>query len=346
MTLNAAVPDGPLDVDGYNLANSAEHQSLIVRAIENLAARPSISSVHLEDLVRNLVHDDTYGKFSELAAYDWLIRLPIQISAQIPLSPSDVLGANGATPDGFMDYVGLYFDIKSFGFHGHLARRFKERLEQALPGKKVFVEGSWSLSIDVFQCLIASARKIAKRLQSESIVNFGHLRLRVEDPKPIDVSVIEIDPYRLAHQNKEYAFRFSSQFTKKAPFILIFVLHPWFNQSAIHHDFANSDTMFTRALARRTFIQFSNDNRFVDTVCDKVASGTTFADAAKLLSAIVFLNVWPNDQYPPGSSESKPTPSWVYLNPRALHPLNAGNARLFAQLNPHIAIDDFRDDNY
>jgi hypothetical protein len=346
MKLGGSVPDGLLDGDGSRLANDETHKRMIIRGIENLSKRPSAASAYIKGLLKDLTHNDPYGKFSELAAYDWLIRSNIQISAQISLTSADVLGANGATPDGVLDYCGIYFDIKAFGFHGHLAHRLKERLEHELIGWTIFVEESWDLSVEVFQKLISDAPQIASSLRQNKILSFGRLRIRVEEPMPVQVSGITIDPYLLAQENQKYAFRSANQFTRNSPFFLIFVLHPWFNQSAIHHDFAGVDSSFTRALARRTFMQFTNDTDLLSEVCPNVTNGTTFANAAKLLSGMIFLNVWPADAYPQGSSESNPVPSWIYLNPRAAHPITRATARLFAQINPHIGIDDFAHDNY
>jgi hypothetical protein len=93
-----------------------------------------------------------------------------------------------------------------------------------------------------------------------------------------------------------------------------------------------------RALARRTFIQFTDNTDPVNGVCENVAAGTTFADAARLLSGMIFLNVWPSDAYARGTR--------IYLNPRAAHQITRGTARLFAHINPHMEIDDFVHDDY
>jgi hypothetical protein len=339
------LPNGDLDIDGYNLANDEQHKSLIIRGIENLCRRPSAREMYVHDLLKEMITQESpYGIFSELAAYDWLIRSNIQISAQIELTPSEVLGANGTVLDGVIDYCGIYFDIKAFGFHGYLARRLKEKLERELTGQIVFVEESWELSVEMFQKLIADFRKIAESLRRKKSLSFGRLRIRMEDPKPVHVSAITVDPFLLARENYKYAFHSANQFTRNSPFMLIFVLHPWF--SAVHHDFAGGDSAFTRALARRTFMQFTNDTNPVSEVCPKVTSGTTFGDAARLLSAIIFVNVWPEESYARDTIKNKLVPSWVYLNPRATHPITRETARLFAHLNPHIGIDDFVYDNY
>jgi hypothetical protein len=103
-----------------------------------------------------------------------------------------------------MDYCGIYFDIKAFGFHGYLAHRLKERLEHELPGRTIFVEESWDLSVDVFQKLISGAPGIAASLRDKKILSFDRLRIRVEEPKPVHVSGITADPYLLAQENQTY----------------------------------------------------------------------------------------------------------------------------------------------
>ena len=183
------------------------------------------------------------------------------------------------------------------------------------------------------------APQIALSLQEKKMLSFGRLRIRLEEQRPVEVSGITVDPYLLAEENRKYAFRSANQFTRNSPFILIFVLHSWFSQIAIDRD-------FTRALARRAFMQFTDDTDPLSEVCANVATGATFADAARLLSGVIFLNVWPVYADSRDASESELSPSWIYLNPRATHQITRGTARLFAHINPHIGIEDFGHDNY
>lgn len=108
-----------------------------------------------------------------------------------------------------------------------------------------------------------------------------------------------VEPYLLAKENALYPFVDAPQFTRHHPFILLFVFHPWYNFGGIHNDFGGVDTCFTRSLARRAFMQFSQDTKLLSTVCTKADPTATLADAARLLSAIFFVNVWPEDADPP-----------------------------------------------
>jgi hypothetical protein len=100
------------------------------------------------------------------------------------------------------------------------------------------------------------------------------------------------------------------------------------------------DSAFTRALARRSFMQFTNDLKPLNEVCRQVNSDITLSDATKALSAIFFLNLSPED-----TELGRPTlHSSIYLNPRATYPLT--QVDLFRSINPNILVDDFSDDNY
>jgi hypothetical protein len=341
MQLDLRVKDADLDIDAFRLANDAAHTDLIVRVIDALITTQASSAQDASVLLTDIICRDTYGKFSELAAYDWLMRNQLKITTQIKLGPSDILGANEAIIDGVVDHCGMYFDIKAFGFHGHLAERLKERLEKELPGECVYLEESWDLSVDLFAQLIRDAPNIASELKTKRFKQIGPLRIQAKAPEPINVSSRIISPFLLAKENATYPFRSANQFTRNAPFISIFTIHPWLNGSAIFNNFAGNDVAFTRAFTRRAFMQFTHDTQPLNTICKQVGAGVTLADAAKLLSAIIFINAWP-DAHKLGR---KTMPSAVYLNPRALHPLGY-RASLFRSINPNILIEDFIQDDY
>jgi len=341
MQLDLCTKNADLDADAFNLANDPAHTGLIVRAVEALLATQASSAQDASTLLTDIICRDTYGKFSELAAYDWLMRCRLKITTQIKMAPSDILGANDAIIDGLVDHCGLYFDVKAFGFHGHLAKRLKERLESELPGESVFLEESWDLSIDLFSQLIKDARNIARELKTKRFKRVGPLCIQAKAPEPVNISSRILSPYLLAKENASYPFRSANQFTRNAPFILIFVIHPWFNDSAIFSNFAGNDIAFARAFARRAFMQFTHDSRPLNTVCKEVGADITFSDAAKLLSAIIFVNAWPDDH----KLDRDTMPSSVYLNPRASHPVDY-RASLFRTINPNILIEDFSHDDY
>ncbi len=345
MRLETILKNANLDTDAFNLANSDAHCNLVVRAISVLLTKDFSSKENARDLLCNLIKPpQTYGAFAELAAYDWLARCHVEITTQVAMNPSDVLGTKGSTLDGKIEHTGTYFDVKAFGSNGRLAQRLKERLEKEIPGEQVLIEESWDLSFETFRDLIEAAPSIAAELKQKRMVRKGRMHIRLQPKKAVTVSARSVDPYYLAKENALYAFSDAKQFTRNSPFILIFVVHPWFNALSIHNDFAGVDTTFTRSLARRAFMQFSTDSRLLASITKHVPPAVTLADASRLLSAIFFVNVWPKEADP---NITYAMPSWLYLNPRATHRLTHGSVTLFRALSPNTTyIDDFSSDDY
>jgi hypothetical protein len=341
MQLDRLIADRDLDTDAFNLANDPAHTALIGRAVEALVTTGASTTSDASTLLSDIIARDTYGKFSELAAYDWLMRSQLKITTQIKMPPMEILGANAAIIDGLVDHCNLYFDIKAFGLRGHLAKRLKERLEEELPGECVYLEESWDLSVDLFGQLIQDARNIAVELKDKRFKMINNMRIQVKAPEPINVSGRIVSPYLLAQENATYPFRSANQFTRNAAFISIFVIHPWFNDNAIFTNFAGTDIAFARAFARRAFMQFSHDAQALDTVCKQVGPDINISDAAKLLSAIIFINAWPADN----PLDHNIMPSAIYVNPRAVHQLGY-RVGLFRSNNPNILIEDFAYDDY
>lgn len=258
------------------------------------------------------------------------------------MTPNDVLAANGSTLDGKFVHDDTHFDVKAFGFHGRMAELLKEKLEPSFPSEQVLIEKSWDLSIETFSNLLKSASDIANKLRKDRIFREGRMQVRLAPKAPVTISMRGGEPYHLAKENALYPFRYAKQFTRNTPFILIFVVHPWFNALSIHNDFAGVDTAFTRSLARRAFMQFSNDPS-TEAVCGGAAANVTMAEASGMLSAILFVNVWPLDADPSIDYRMR---SWLYINPRATHRLARWQAGFFRANNPHGIIDDFADDDY
>jgi len=349
MQLAKVIKNDDLNADALKLANCASHCRLITRAIDKLVTSNLSSKKKASERLCDLIRGDasgqkTYGAFAELAAYDWLTRCDVRIATQVEMDPSDVLSMNGSTLDGRIEFNGAYFDVKAFGFNGRLAQRLKERLQEEFRDEQVLLENSWDLSFDAFSELIKSAPNIATELRQKRMTLRGHLCIRLAPKQPVTVWGRDVEPYRLAKENALFPFKYAKQFTRNNPFILIFIVHPWFNALSIHNDFGRVDTNFTRSLARCVFMQFSNDLMSLDCIARDVPSGLTLADASRLLSAIFFVNAFPVEADP---NIACPLPSWLYLNPRATHRLTRGELNLFRANNTHgTYIDDFADDDY
>jgi hypothetical protein len=140
------------------------------------------------------------------------------------------------------------------------------------------------------------------------------------------MGVTESDPNKLAAENREYALRFGSQFARRAPFMLFFVIHPWFSQGPLHQNFANYTDTFCAEFARLTFLSFDQHNT--------VRAGLPTNALVKLLSALAFINVWPQ-----ASSKGAGPTARIYLNPNAIHRIMPADlAALGTKLGPPISI--------
>jgi hypothetical protein len=336
-------PTALLTRDALSLASCPAHCRLIVRAIERLLSAPGPASLeYSREVLRRLIQHDTYGAFAELAGYEWLGRCGVEFEPQVQLAPSDVLGVAGSMLDGKIR-GGPYFDIKGFGFSGRLARRLQEKLQANFPNEQVLVSGSWDIALAAFEELIRSTSRIAGELRTERYIKHGRLEIRLEKRQPITVSSRVADPYRLARENARFAFADAQQFTKNESFVSLYVIHPWFNAATIGNDFGGMDATLTRSLARRTFMQFSNDPTPLADICDRVAASATMGDASRLLSAIFFVNVWPTDA---DTRVTQEFPSWLYLNPRATHPVTRNAVWLLGPEAQGVRFDAFADDDY
>ena len=262
----------------------------------------------LRTLLGELTFRNTYGAFSELVAYKWLGDAKVDFTPQVPMTAADVLNPNGSIIDGRMILAGekpVFFDVKGFGFHAHKIKLLQERLEEAFPGKRVLIEGTWDVSIGALQDLLEHKgySQLVQDLKNPVLVRRGPLEFRTQDVRPVTMSSHTADPIQLANENRTYPLRFAGQYARKGPFVLVFVIHPWFSQGELHKNFAGFVDAFTRELARLAFLSFRNNST--------LAAGVPRSQATKLLTGLAFLNGWP----PEGTDVARPRPFCrIYLN--------------------------------
>ena len=145
-------------------------------------------------------------------------------------------------------------------------------------------------------------------LAAGEVASRGPLRFRTEERKPVSISSSETDLVALANANRGYPLRFAGQFARNAPFMLFFVIHPWFSQGNMHQNFGGYVDAFTEKLAEVAFLSFRDDHAPID--------GVPKSELAQHLSGIAFLNVWPDAETRGAGPSSR-----IYLNPEARFPL-------------------------
>lgn len=322
------------NIDAFNLAGSESHNVAIAQTIENLAKK-GVSDGTLRKLVVDLTSRNTYGTFSEMSAYAFLLKGDHDFEVQVPVTGIDILNPNGANLDGLLKLsTDVLFDIKAFGFHGYLIRLIVDRLTADCAPEFVAAEESWDVPIPfLFNLLSAGYTGLRQELKSKRFAQRGAVRFVLKSPARVQVSAITLDPYRLAKVNADYAFRYAKQFARSKPFFLFFVIHPWTGGGLLHVNFAGMVDKFTRAFARRTFMQFRDDQ--------SVIFGVTKSEASELLSGIVFVNAFE------GENDHRGARYRCFLNPFAKNKISSwSRRRLIEPYGYELMVDDFEDDAY
>ena len=341
MNLRTEIPDAKLGKNASKLANDSDDLDRVGNTIEELIESGTLSYPDAEGMVRDLAtNQNFYGNYCELRVYGWLHCRGARFHTQIQLTGTDVLNPNGCVIDGLFDYSQVYFDIKAFGFQEYVVENFRTTLENNLPGMTVTIDGSMDVSVkDIERHAFPQVSALAERLQEGCHQNISQLNwtIRAHPRQSGSISFQEnvINPFRLAKQNRHYPFKAARQFTRKAPFLLIFPYATAFNK-ALNQNFANSTEITLRALARRAFMQFTKDKTPANRFDGKVKPGVSIADTARLLSGLLFINLDQEDR------------GWLFLNPRSSNLLTRDKIEIIFDFNPppSVPIDDFKYDNY
>jgi hypothetical protein len=303
-----------------------------------LSAMPVFSIADAEVAVRNLVNErHFYGSYCEIGAYEWLFRHHVAFRAQIRLSGSDILNPKGSIIDGRFGALDGYFDIKGMGFQAYVAEVFQERLQNMLPGFIVGIEGPMDVAVkDIETHAFGQLSTLAQKLASGGIEEIPQLRwtVRATPPSGFTTTVQTIDSYKLAAENRHFPFKSAGQFTRNAPFVLVFAYAAQFNHG-LFLNYAASSEITLRALARRVFIQLTYDLTPAAQFDSQVGSGALVADAVRLISGLMFINLDKEE-------------AWFFLNPRATHRLTKSHVeQIFDFSQPsYLAVDDFAHDDY
>lgn len=302
--------------DALNFASSSEHVEAMARCFELLAAH-GVPAATLTKFVADLTGRNVYGSFCELSVYLWLLENKVPFDLQVPLTGADVLNPNGSDLDGRLKLTPeVFFDTKGFGFREHLINRLRARLTRDIPNKFVAIEGSFDASIaDLSDMLGLTYQALRAELAAKSHAKRGAIDFTLRPPAPVQTTVNTSDPYELAEANASYAFSYAKQFVRHSPFILIFVVHPWFSGTWLHADFGNYIRDFHRAFARRTFLQHRKDKSPLFNITKGAAAG--------LLSGVAFFDAWHGKlESDPQVERDRARRLKLFLNPLATNPVS------------------------
>ena len=239
------------------------------------------------------------------------------------MTNAEVVNPNGSIIDGQVVLANgkvANFDIKGFGFVDHKIEILRKRLSEQFPRQTVLLEGDWTVSIEALQDLLDynGFSDLAAELQRAGYAKRGTMEFRVQNVQRMTVSNRSGSIMGVARINEAFPLRFTSQFGRRNPFFLVFVVHPWFGGQQLHQNFVGTTDAFAKEFATRAFQSFVDDATLVD--------GVPRAEAAMLLSGLVFLNGWPAT----GTDAPRPQPFCrLYLNGGATHALNVSDFEAF-----------------
>ena len=338
MQLTQRVADEDLGKHLLTFANRPADLDRVTAAVDSLLSTAALGVSEVEQTIRQLINErHFYGAYCELGGYGWLARQGVQFKAQIALTAQDVLNPNGCTIDGRLDPVGAFFDVKGFGFNAYVMEQFREGLQSFLPGFEVHISGPVDVSVkDIEAYAFPKLSAFRTSLANGGVQTIQELgwTINVELPRNVAMQEHTHNPLRLAEENRYYPFKTAGQFSRSAPFVLFFPFAAQFNGWLSTNFFQSTDETL-RALARRVFIQLTAEASPLKKHDAQVPANATVADAAKLLSALLFVDL-DNDR------------GWFYLNPRAAHVLDRyAIEQIFDFQRPsNLLIDDFAYDNY
>ena len=117
------------------------------------------------------------------------------------------------------------------------------------------------------------------------------------------------NPYRRAEQLKDMVIkRYCNKLPYSEPFFLVFVNFPWFNQRD-NNAFGDCNKALYRSIARRTFMQYENNDEKIHNINTKYQGNDEAKVAAHKLTGIIFID----DHSIIKNSQD----IYIYLNPLA-----------------------------
>lgn len=316
-------------------------------------------------LMRELPQPSNWqGAYAELAAYDYL-NLPLQrcpnehfgpLQLHVNLPASRSLGESGRSGtvnlDGFLDEWGVFFEVKALKDSStEFIVRIESELQRTTDWQSFVMSASYSRDISPEE-LQPHRKQILRELESK--ITPGSTRgVRIECVPGLSFQVLwgrgaitscgYYNPYRHADAFHKLALgHHSDQFVKDAPFLLVWVLNPWFN--SLITDFVNRDGVFYRALSRRLFCQYKHaSQRFSELRPDFRGPETTY-EVCRKLSGVLFLEDSSITDRCPSSANVR---AFMYLNPNADNRVPPEFVEVYGRiLRDSLRTEDFVHDNY
>jgi hypothetical protein len=353
---------GALNSNNYQEFNNCFKARL--RRLNTIYSTKDFDRKNLIDQVNLISKENNWaGAYSELAAYDFMnFNLPQRnyLHSSVKLN-QDVLNARTfakelgkkghANLDGFISDYNIYFDVKSLKDNiSEILNGIHKEILKDLTYKDLTIVAECSLDISYHEFeskrnsirndLVEQLSKIdyKKTANIKSNVTTG-LMFKLLWGSGVVTTEHTYHPHRHAMKTHKLVFDYSDKFIKDSPFILVFVVFPWFN--GIITTFNNSNKEFYRTFSRRIFCQYIHDKTSFKHFDSRFTGQETIYDISKKISGILFLE---------DNSILSKTPDFHNINATLCTNPNADNplTRLFNCFCDELKVVrvDFEFDNY
>ena len=176
-------------------------------------------------------------------------------------------------------------------------------------------------------------------------IDFTHevpgLVARISWNQGIIMAESSYSPFKHAEELHKLSFHHAKKFVTSHPFILTFVVFPWFN--SVIHDFCEANTIFYRAFARRVFCQYQADPTAFSLLAPRYSGSESISEVSKYLGGIFFAEDHSIEGDEPNDTNIK---GFYYENPNAILRPSEGIMDMYLRQVATSLYDDFRHDNY
>jgi len=148
-------------------------------------------------------------------------------------------------------------------------------------------------------------------------------------------------PFKHAEELHKLSFHHAKKFVTSHPFILTFVLFPWFN--CVVTDFCEANTLFYRAFASRVFCQYKADPAKFSSLMSRYSGSESISEVSKYPGGIFFVEDRSIEGDDPNDTN---TQGFYYENPNAILRPSQGAMDMYLRQVATSLYDDFRHDNY
>jgi hypothetical protein len=134
-------------------------------------------------------------------------------------------------------------------------------------------------------------------------------------------------------------FKHAKKFSKTTPSLIVFVVFPWFSESAVN-PFCSSE-VFYRSFSRRFFCQYAKDTRPANSLLKSFQGSETVAQVTEKLSGVLFLE---DISITSMSTDDLNVKGFAYFNPNAAMKVGRHFREHLSSLG--FFVDDFEHDKY